>query len=45
MDYSFFPTHYSILLFPKKAPIILFALPIILLPYLNYAQYNLFHTK
>ncbi len=40
MDYSFIPTHYSILLFSDFVPIILFALPIILsvLPViLNYA--------
>ncbi len=30
MDYSFFPTYYSILLFLKVLPIILFVLPIIL---------------
>ncbi len=30
MDYSFFPTYYSILLFLKVLPIILFILPIIL---------------
>ncbi len=40
MDYSFIPTHYSILLFSDFVPIILFASPIILsvLPViLNYA--------
>ncbi len=30
MDYSFFPTYYSILLFLNVLPIILFILPIIL---------------
>ena len=41
MDYSFFFTYYSILLFSKFSPIILFTSPIILFIspiILNYAQ-------
>ncbi len=42
MDYSFFPTYYSIVLFLKVLPIIIFILPIILSLYLLFSlKYNI----